>query len=79
MSPSPDWVAQWVQASTCTPGRCGPFPRQGTYLERGFGSLLGRVWEATNQYFSLTSMFYFSLSLFFFSKTIKKIISLDEG
>ena len=35
----------------------GSIPTHGTYLGCGFDSWLGRLWEATNQCFSLTLMF----------------------
>ena len=53
-------------------------PSQGTCLGCGFGPRLGRVWNATDQCFSLTSMF-LSLSFFLLSPLSKiKILKKDS-
>ena len=55
-------VAQWVGVSFCRPKCYGSIPSQGTCLGCGFSPQSGHVQEATDQCFSLTSMF-LSLSL----------------
>ena len=65
-------VARWVGCCPANPKAAGMIPGQGTCLGCGFTPQSGCVWEATDQYFSLASMF-LSLSLHSLPRSLKSI------
>ena len=72
----PGWVAQLVGASSCTPACCWFNSSQGAYLGCRFDPWSGHIWEATDQCFSLTLVFFSPISSLSLTLCVSKLINI---